>query len=85
LPPIPGHDLPGVFVLRTIPNMDAIKAFVDERGPSKAVVVGGGFIGLELAENLHRRGTQITLVEMMNQVMAPLDYEMAALVLSPTR
>ncbi|MBC8253193.1 MAG: FAD-dependent oxidoreductase [Ardenticatenia bacterium] len=80
VPPVPGHDLPGVFVLRTIPNMDAIKAFVDERGPSKAVVVGGGFIGLELAENLHRRGTQITLVEMMSQVMAPLDYEMAALV-----
>ena len=80
VPPIPGRDLPGVFALRNIPDMDRIVAYMDEVRPSRAVVVGGGFIGIELAENLHRRGILVTLVEMMNQVMAPLDYEMAAMV-----
>jgi NADPH-dependent 2,4-dienoyl-CoA reductase/sulfur reductase-like enzyme len=80
VPPVPGRDLPGVFALRTIPDMDAIKTYVDEKRPHRAGVVGGGFIGIELAENLHRRGGEVTLVEMLNQVMAPLDYEMAAMV-----
>lgn len=80
IPSLPGGDLPGVFVLRSIPDTDAIKAFVEQQMPSQAVVVGGGFIGLELAENLHRRGIQVTIVEMMDQVMAPVDYEMAAMV-----
>jgi NADPH-dependent 2,4-dienoyl-CoA reductase/sulfur reductase-like enzyme/rhodanese-related sulfurtransferase len=80
VPTFPGHDLPGVFVLRSIPDTDAIKAFVDQNMPSRAVIVGGGFIGLELAENLHLRGIQVTIVEMMSQVLAPLDYEMAAMV-----
>jgi NADPH-dependent 2,4-dienoyl-CoA reductase/sulfur reductase-like enzyme/rhodanese-related sulfurtransferase len=80
IPPVPGSDLPGVFALRSIPDMDRIVSFIREREPSRAVVVGGGFIGIELAENLHRRGMQVTLVEMMNQVLAPLDYEMAAMV-----
>ena len=80
VPPVPGHDLPNVFSLRNIPDMDAIKSVVDRNQPRRAVVVGGGFIGIELAENLHHRGLDVTLVEMMEQVMAPLDAEMAAIV-----
>jgi NADPH-dependent 2,4-dienoyl-CoA reductase/sulfur reductase-like enzyme/rhodanese-related sulfurtransferase len=80
IPPIPGSDLPGVFSLRNIPDMDRITTFIEEEHPRRAVVVGGGFVGVELAENLHHRGIQVTMVEMMNQVMAPLDYEMAAMV-----
>ena len=80
VPPVAGHDLPGVFSLRTVPDTDAIKAFVDDRHPSRAVVIGGGFIGIELAENLHKRGVQVTIVEMMDQVLLPLDYEMAAVI-----
>ena len=79
-PPLPGMDLPHVFVLRAIPDTDAIKAFVDEEHPKSAVVVGGGFIGVEMAENLHMRGLQITMIEMLPQVLTPIDYEMAALV-----
>ena len=80
VPPLPGVDLPGVFTLRNLPDMDRIKAFVDQEQPARAVVVGGGFIGLEIAENLKHRGLEVTLIEMLNQVMAPIDYEMAALV-----
>jgi NADPH-dependent 2,4-dienoyl-CoA reductase/sulfur reductase-like enzyme/rhodanese-related sulfurtransferase len=80
VPPIPGHDLPNVFVLRTVPDMDMIKAYIDKQRPKQAVIVGGGFIGVELAENLHLHKIQVTLVEMMNQILAPLDYEMAAMV-----
>ncbi|MBN1138073.1 MAG: FAD-dependent oxidoreductase [Anaerolineae bacterium] len=88
VPPVPGYDLPNVFSLRTIPDMDAIKAAVDRlcaetqhlASLPQAVVVGGGFIGIELAENLHHRGLDVCLVEMMNQVMVPLDAEMAAIV-----
>jgi len=80
IPPLPGVDLPGVFTLRNLPDMDRIKTFVDQEKPARAVVVGGGFIGLEVAENLQHRGVQVTLIEMLNQVMAPIDYEMAALV-----
>ncbi len=80
VPPIPGTDLPGVFALRNIPDTDAIKSFVDHRHPQTAVIVGGGFIGIELAENLCHRGLQVTVVEMMSQILAPLDYEMAAVV-----
>ena len=80
VPPIPGRDLPGVFALRSIPHMDAIKAHIDHDAPRRAVVVGGGFIGVELAENLHLQGIEVTLVEMMSQILAPLDFEIAALV-----
>ncbi len=80
VPPLPGVDLPGVFTLRNIPDVDRIVAYLNEKRPARAVVVGGGFIGIELAENLHARGVHVTLVEMLNQVMPPLDYEMAALV-----
>lgn len=81
VPPIPGlNDATNIFTLRNIPDTDKIKAWVDEKQPKKAVVIGGGFIGLEMAENLHHRGVEITIVEMANQVMAPLDYEMATIV-----
>jgi len=81
VPPIPGlQEASNVFTLRNIPDTDKIKSFVDEQKPSEAVVIGGGFIGLEMAENLAERGVNVTIVEMANQVMAPLDYEMAAVV-----
>ena len=80
IPPIPGVDLPGVFTLRSIPDMDRINDFVTEKQAARAVVVGGGFIGLEIAENLQDRGVQVTIIEMLDQVMAPIDYEMAAMV-----
>ena len=81
VPPIPGlQEANNVFTLRNIPDTDKIKSFVDEQKPSEAVVIGGGFIGLEMAENLAERGVNVTIVEMANQVMAPLDYEMAAIV-----
>lgn len=80
-PPIPGiEETANLFTLRNIPDTDAIKKFVDEKKPQRAVIVGGGFIGLEMAENLHDRNVHVTIVEMANQVMAPLDYEMACIV-----
>lgn len=79
-PVIPGIGLEGVFHLRNIPDSDRIKEILDRRQPESAIVVGGGFIGLEMAENLVRRGVETTIVEMANQVMMPLDPEMAAIV-----
>ncbi len=80
VPPVPGVDLPGVFTLRNMADMDAIKESVDSRRARSAVIVGGGFIGLEMADNLAHRGLDVTVVEMLDQVMTPLDVEMAALV-----
>ncbi len=79
-PPIPGVDLKGVFHLRDIPDSDRIKSVLDLNKPTSAVVIGGGFIGLEMAENLVIRGVETTVLEMGNQVMAPLDTEMASIV-----
>lgn len=79
-PPLEGINLDNIFSLRNIPDTDLIKSVVDNQKPETAVVVGGGFIGLEMAENLVHRGVQISIVEMLDQVMAPLDYEMAAIV-----
>jgi NADPH-dependent 2,4-dienoyl-CoA reductase/sulfur reductase-like enzyme/rhodanese-related sulfurtransferase len=76
-PPWPGIDLPGIFTLRTVPDSREIRHWIDEKKPRNAVVVGGGFIGLEMAENLAHRGIAVTIVEMANQVMPPLDPEMA--------
>jgi NADPH-dependent 2,4-dienoyl-CoA reductase/sulfur reductase-like enzyme/peroxiredoxin family protein/rhodanese-related sulfurtransferase/TusA-related sulfurtransferase len=78
LPPIPGIDSPGVFTLRNLGDMDAIKKVVDERAPARAMVVGAGYIGLEMVEALRHRGLNVTLVELADQVMATLDPEMAA-------
>ena len=79
-PPIPGIDGPGIFTLWTIPDTDQIKSFVSTHKPKRAAVIGGGFIGLEMAENLHAAGCEVTVIEMQNQVMAPMDFEMAQLV-----
>lgn len=76
-PPIPGIDLPGVFTLRNLQDVDRIKQRVDQH-IGRAVVVGAGFIGLELAENLVRRGVATTVVEMQDQILPPLDREMTA-------
>ena len=81
VPPITGlTEAKNVFTLRSIPDTDQINQFLDQHRPKTAIVVGGGFIGLEMAENLVQRGIQVTVVELLNQVMAPLDYEMAAIV-----
>lgn len=80
-PPIKGIDeAKNLFTLRNVKDTDEIKKFVDEEKPKKAVVVGGGFIGLEMAENLVDRGVKVSIVEMLDQVMSPLDLEMAAIV-----
>lgn len=78
-PPLQGIDLDGIFRLRNIPDSDRIKAMIETRKPRSAVVVGGGYIGLEMVENLVHRGVDTTVVEMSDQVMAPLDPEMAAI------
>jgi len=77
-PPIPGINSEGIFTLRNVPDTDRIKSFIDDKQPARAVIVGAGFIGLEMAENLHNRGIFVTIVEMADQVMNILDYEMAA-------
>ena len=74
-PPIPGIDLPGIYALRNLQDIDQIKARIDG-GVKQAVVVGAGFIGLELVENFVRRGVATTLVELQDQVLPPLDKEM---------
>ncbi|WP_462406417.1 CoA-disulfide reductase [Gracilibacillus sp. Marseille-QA3620] len=80
-PPIEGiSDANNVYTLRNIPDTDRIKEKVDREKPEKAVVIGGGFIGLEIAENLHERGVDVTIVDKSSQVMAPIDYEMAQIV-----
>lgn len=76
-PPLPGIDLPGIFVLRSIPDSREIRAWVEAKQAKSAVVVGGGFIGLEMAENLVHRGLAVTVVEMLDQVLPPFDPEMA--------
>ncbi|MBT2643560.1 CoA-disulfide reductase [Bacillus sp. ISL-41] len=79
-PPIPGiNEAEALFTLRNIPDTDKIKAYVDEQQPKKATVIGGGFIGVEMAENLWERGVEVTLVEMADQIMAPIDFEMASI------
>ncbi len=78
LPPVKGSDLDNVYTVRSVPDIDRIKDYVDQRKPESAVIVGGGFIGIEIAENLHERGVEVSIVEMMGQVMTTLDFEMAA-------
>jgi len=76
-PPIQGIDSNRIFTLRNIPDTFAIKDFINNQKPKTAVVVGGGFIGVEMAENLHNQGLKVTMVEMTDQILAPLDYDMA--------
>jgi CoA-disulfide reductase len=80
VPPIPGlEENTTLFTLRNIPDTDKIKNHIDHNHPKRAVVIGGGFIGIEMAENLAERGIKVTLIEMANQIMAPIDFEMASI------
>lgn len=80
-PPISGiNDCDNLFILRNIPDTDKIKNFINENKPKHVTVVGGGFIGLEMLENLYDLGLNLTLVEASEQVMAPLDIEMASII-----
>jgi len=81
MPDVPGIGLPGQFTLRTIPDLDAILAWIEAKNAKSALVLGGGYIGLEAAEQLHRRGLKVALVEKNPQVLTALDPEMAAHVL----
>ncbi len=101
-PPLPGIDLPGIFQVRTVPDVRAIREWMTRgteflagmfnytgiqfvKPPRRAVVIGGGFIGLETAENLIHAGFEVTLVEMLDQLLAPLDREFARLVEEHTK
>lgn len=77
-PPLPGIDSEGVFTLRNVNDTDRIKTYLTTKSVKRAVVVGAGFIGLEMAENLHHAGVDVSVVEMGNQVMAPVDFSIAA-------
>lgn len=78
--PTPGLDeATNVFTLRNIPDTDKIRTFVDEQKPKTAAIIGGGFIGLEMAENLVERHVDVTVIDLANQILAPLDFEMAKL------
>jgi NADPH-dependent 2,4-dienoyl-CoA reductase/sulfur reductase-like enzyme/rhodanese-related sulfurtransferase len=76
-PDLPGIDLPGIFSLRTIPDSRRIREWIDRRHAKHALVIGGGYIGMEMTENLLRRGLAVTIVEMQSQLMPLLDPEMA--------
>ncbi|MCC7400818.1 MAG: FAD-dependent oxidoreductase [Chitinophagaceae bacterium] len=79
-PDLPGINLPGIFTIRNVRDTDFIKSYITENGSGKAVVIGAGFIGLEMAENLHRSGMQVSIIEMGNQILAPVDFPVAAIV-----
>lgn len=79
-PPLPGIDIEGIFTLRDVNDTDTIKNYIQTNDVKRAIIIGGGFIGLEMAENLHNNGSQVAVVEMANQVMAPIDFSMASLV-----
>lgn len=79
-PPLPGIGTKGIFTLRNVADTDRIKSYMQSHKVKRAVIVGGGFIGLEMAENLQHAGAEVAVVEMANQVMGPVDYSMAALV-----
>ena len=78
LPPLKGVDSPRVFTLRNIPDTLKIKAYIEKSKPKSAVVIGGGYIGVEMAENLKKAGLDVTIAELADHVIAPLDFDMAA-------
>ncbi|MGP1591269.1 MAG: DsrE/DsrF/DrsH-like family protein [Prevotella sp.] len=80
IPPLKGIDSDGIFTLRNVNDTDSIKGYMNTHNVKRAIIVGGGFIGLEMAENLKHAGVQIAVVEMASQVMGPIDYSMASLV-----
>ena len=77
VPPIQGIETDGVFTLRNVENTDKIVAFIQERAPKSVAVVGGGYIGVEMAENLKEAGLDVSIIELADHVIAPLDYDMA--------
>lgn len=79
-PPMPGIDLPGVMTLRTVPDANAIRRYIAEHGVRRALVIGAGFIGLEVAENLHHAGIEVSIVEGGSHVLPPLDAHMSTYV-----
>lgn len=79
-PPMPGIDLPGVMTLRTVPDANAIRRYIAEHGVRRALVIGAGFIGLEVAENLHHAGIEVSIVEGGSHVLPPLDAHMSGYV-----
>ena len=79
-PTVPGIDLPGLFSLRSIEDVEAIQSWIENCSPRTAVIAGGGFIGLEMAEQFVRRGLDVTLIDGKDQVLTPIDPEMAELV-----
>ncbi len=78
-PPIPGIDSKKIFTLRNMEDTDKIYTYIRDNNPKKAVVVGGGYIGLEIAENLKHKGMFVTIVEALPQVMGIVDFELAAM------
>jgi len=76
-PAMPGIELPGIFALRTIPDSRRIRDWIESRGAERAVIVGGGLVGMEMAENLTIRGLKVTVVDKLPQVLPMLDSEMA--------
>jgi NADPH-dependent 2,4-dienoyl-CoA reductase/sulfur reductase-like enzyme/rhodanese-related sulfurtransferase len=78
-PPLPGISGKGIFTLRNVADTDFIKAYVQKEETKKAVVIGAGFIGLEMAENLHFLGLDVTVIEMADQVLTPVDFPIAAI------
>lgn len=79
-PPLAGIDMQGIFTLRNVADTDNIKNYVTKNKIENAIVIGGGFIGLEMAENLHQLGAHVSIVEMAKQVMTPVDFQMANMV-----
>lgn len=80
IPPLPGIGSEGIFTLRNVADTDAVKSYMKEHAVRRTAIVGAGFIGLEMAENLHEAGVEVAIVEMADQVMTPVDYSMAAIV-----
>lgn len=79
-PPLPGIDSEGIFTLRNVADTDRIKNYMQQHQVKRAVIVGGGFIGMEMAENIHHSGAEVMVVEMADQVMTPIDFSMASIV-----
>lgn len=79
-PPLPGIDSEGIFTLRNVYDTDNIKKYMAASSVKRAVIIGAGFIGLEMAENLAHAGAEVAVVEMADQVMAPIDYSMASII-----
>jgi NADPH-dependent 2,4-dienoyl-CoA reductase/sulfur reductase-like enzyme/rhodanese-related sulfurtransferase len=79
-PPLPGINSEGIFTLRNVKDTDYIKSYVQQKHIKKAIVIGAGFIGLEMAENFHDLGLHVTIIEMGNQILAPVDFPVAAIV-----